>query len=171
MVKTDRRVVIAAIVFAVAAAAAYSWWSSSAQKSKLGIMVDDQALDIEVDGIQGTRFVLSDHRGKVVVLEFITTWCRFCKDQHEVLSQLREEVGGVFIASIDIDANLRSSELETWVESMGVDWFHGHSPEAGLTYQVSAVPTVIIIDKDGVIRYRGNFTPFNKLQLRTKQLL
>ena len=87
------------------------------------------------------------------------------------MRQLKEEVDGVFVASIDVDANLRSSELEKWVESMRVDWFHGHSPEAGMAYQISAVPTILIIDKKGVIRYRGNFTPLNKLQLRTEQLL
>jgi len=134
-------------------------------------MVGDQALDIEVNGIRETRFVLGDHRGKVVVLEFMTTWCRFCRDQHEILRQLQEEVAGVVIVSIAVDANLRPSELETWVESMGVDWFHGHSLEAGFAYQVSAIPTVIIIDKEGVIRHRGKFTPFNKLQLLTNQLL
>ena len=167
----DRRVIIAAMVLAAAAAAAYYWWGLNAQKSELGITAGDQALDFEVEGVQETRFVLSDQRGEVVVLEFMTTWCRFCRDQHEILRQLQDEVDGVFIASIDIDANLRSAELEKWVESMGVDWFHGHSPEAGMAYQISAVPTILIIDKKGVIRYRGNFTPLNKLQLRTEQLL
>ncbi len=159
------------MLLAVAATAAYFWLASIAQKSEPSITVGDQALYIEVDRIQETKFILSDHRGKVVVLEFMTTWCRFCQDQHEILRQLREEFGDVFIASIDIDSNLRPAELKMWVELMGVDWFHGHSPEAGLAYQVSAVPTVIIIDKNGVIRYRGNFTQFKTLQLRTKQLL
>jgi len=77
-INMDRRVIIAAMVLAAAAAAAYYWWGLNAQKSEPGITAGDQALDIEVEGVQETRFVLSDQRGEVIVLEFMTMWCRFC---------------------------------------------------------------------------------------------
>ena len=170
MVTTDRRVITAVLVLVLSVAAAYIWWSSGSQESEPGTKVDEWAMDIEIDGLNKTRFVLSEHRGEVVVVEFMTTWCGFCERQHEVLKKLWEEVDDVYIASIDVDVNLPISELEKWVAAKGVHWFHGHSPEAGVIYKVSGVPTVIVIDKDGVIRYRGHFTPFDKLQLLIKQL-
>ena len=35
---------------------------------------------------------------------------------------------------------------------------------AGIAYKVNAVPTVLVIDKEGIIRYRGFYTELSQLQ-------
>ncbi|RLI08411.1 hypothetical protein DRO42_06380, partial [Candidatus Bathyarchaeota archaeon] len=138
-------------------------------ESDRGVTVGKRAVDFAVDGVNGGRFVLSEHRGEVVVVEFMTTWCGFCQSQLEVFKRLGE-IEEVVIVSIDVDVNMQPSAPEEWAAERGASWFHGHDLGLGRTYEVSEVPTVIIVDKEGVIRYRGAYTPFDKLQRLIRQL-
>jgi len=168
VVDTDRRVFIAVVVLIVASIAVNMWWGGG--ESDRGVTVGKRAVDFAVDGVNGGRFVLSEHRGEVVVVGFMTTWCGFCQSQLEVFKRLEKEVEGVVIVSIDVDVNMQPSALKEWAAERGASWFHGHAPSVGLTYEVSGVPTVIIMDAEGVIRYRGAYTPFDKLQRLIRQL-
>jgi len=162
----DRRVIAALFVLAVAAAAAYMWWNFASQRFEEGVTVGKRAVDIEVPGLDQTRFVLSDHRGEVVIIDFMTIWCPGCEAQIEVFKGL--EGVDVTIASINVDVNSQPSA--EWAAERGVNWFVGSFPEAGRTYDISYVPTVIVIDRGGVIRYRGGPIPLDDLQKLIRQL-
>lgn len=142
------------------------WLNSGSPEFEEGVTAGKLAVDIEVDGLNQTRFVLSEHTGEVVVIEFMTIWCPGCEAQIEVFKRLNEEID-VTIASINVDVNSQPSA--DWAAERGVNWFVGNSLEAGLTYDVSYVPTVIVIDKGGIIRYRGGPISFDKLQLLIRQ--
>lgn len=68
----DRRGISAVVLLVVTVTATYIWWSSGSQEPKRGIIVGKLALDIEVDGLNQTRFVLNEHRGEMVIVEFMT---------------------------------------------------------------------------------------------------
>jgi peroxiredoxin len=164
MRKVDRKgILIAAAVIFASAALYFLLARPLLRKVEEGVYVGMRAPDITVVGVDGSRFRLSDHRGVIVILEFSTMWCPYCVKQIEVLKRLVEEFGErVYIASIDVDpAEQPTGEC---VRMMGVKWFYGHSPEAGLTYKVSYVPMVIVIDREGIIRYRGAYTTYEKLR-------
>jgi cytochrome c biogenesis protein CcmG/thiol:disulfide interchange protein DsbE len=128
-----------------------------------GITVGSKAEEISLVGLNGESFVLSEYRGEVVVLEFMTTWCGVCKGQHNELASFHEEAGDVFVASIEVDPSLQEETFKSWATTVGFDWFVGHSPGAGRTYKVSGVPTVIVVDKEGIIRYRKHYTSSSDL--------
>lgn len=151
------------MIVAVAAVSGYLWWNSTVNGSRKGVTVDKVALDIETSGADGVLFRLGDHRGEVVIVEFMTTRCPFCILQFEEFKSLHGKPG-VFLASIVLDQNLDPQSMESLAEDKGVEWFMGHSLKAGLDYKVTAVPTVIVVDPEGVIRYRGHYTSFNMLE-------
>jgi len=93
-------------------------------------------------------------------------WCPSCDRQIEELRGVLEELE-VTIASINVDANLLPTK--EWAADERIDWFVGHSPEAGFTYEVSYVPTVIVVDKQGIIRYRGGPKTASELVLLVGQ--
>lgn len=90
--------------------------------------------------------------------------------QTEELKRFHEEFSEVFIASIDVDVDINPWALEDWAAKREIHWFVGHSPEAGRTYGVYVIPTVIVIDGEGVIRHRGDYTPFDELKLIVQQI-
>ena len=83
-----------------------------------------------------------------------------------MFKRLKEEID-VTIASINVDTTIQPSA--DWVAERGINWFVGNSPEAALTYDISYVPTVILIDKEGVIRYRGGPRSLDRLRLLVQQ--
>jgi hypothetical protein len=56
------------------------------------------------------------------------------------------------------------SSLQEIAKDEGVTWFYGLLPEATLEYEVTAIPVVVFIDRTGIIRYRGFFTPLESLE-------
>ena len=138
-------------------------WSRAFPSSEKGVAEKNVAVDFSVDGIDGSRFVLSEQRGKIVVIEFMTTWCGYCEAQVEVFKALREDFNGLTVASIDVDSNMNNSMLASWARDKEIGWFVGHSTESGLAYGVSGVPTVLVIDREGIIRYRGYYTKIDQL--------
>lgn len=154
---------IAALLLIVAAGY-YLWGGLGGSEPEIGISVGSKAEEISLVGLDGESFVLSEHRGEVVVVDFMTTWCGVCKRQHDELASFHEELGDVFVASIEIDPSLQEEAFESWVTTVGFDWFVGHSPGAGRTYKVSGVPTMIVVDKEGIIRYRKHYTSSGDLK-------
>jgi thioredoxin-dependent peroxiredoxin len=120
----------------------------------------DPAPDFELDGTEG-RFRLSDHRGERVVLLFYpgdnTTVCtkQFCsyRDNPEAFGALEATVVGISSQSVD--------SHHGWAEKHGLNvplladeggdvakQYGAHTPLVGTKR------AVIVIDEDGVVRYR-----------------
>jgi thiol-disulfide isomerase/thioredoxin len=135
----------------------------NAGKPGNGVSVGDKALDITFTTLNGSRFKLSDQRGKVVVIDFITTTCSVCVEEFKVLKQFEGEKRAIFI-SINVDDS-NPTTLQAFAASYGLNWTVGSSPSTGVDYKVSGVPTLLVIDKDGVIRYRDYYTTFEQLNL------
>jgi thioredoxin-dependent peroxiredoxin len=122
--------------------------------------VGDPAPDFELDGTEG-RFRLSEHRGERVVLLFYpgdnTTVCtkQFCsyRDNPEAFGALEATVVGISSQSVD--------SHQGWAEKHGLNvplladeggdvakQYGAHTPLVGTKR------AVIVIDEDGVVRYR-----------------
>jgi thiol-disulfide isomerase/thioredoxin len=126
-----------------------------------GVTVGNTAINIKFTAIDNSTFNLENQRGKVIIVDFITTSCPYCVEEFEVLKQLEfdERVG---IVSVNLDGT-NSTDLQTFADYYGLTWTVGSSQQAGIDYKVSSVPTLLIIDKDGVIRYRGYYTSLDQL--------
>ena len=148
------------------ASAAYWFLGDSSSEVAEGVTKGKQAININIEGLNNERFNLWEHKGEIVIVEFMTLWCPSCDRQIEELRGVLEELE-VTIASINVDANLLPTK--EWAADERIDWFVGHSPEAGFTYEVSYVPTVIVVDKQGIIRYRGGPKTASELVLLVGQ--
>jgi peroxiredoxin Q/BCP len=122
--------------------------------------VGDAAPDFELHGTEG-RFRLSDHRGKRVVLLFYpgdnTAVCtkQFCsyRDNADAFGELEATVVGISSQSVD--------SHQGWSEKHGLNVplladeggdvakaYGAHTPIVGTKR------AVIVIDEDGIVRYR-----------------
>ena len=130
-------------------------------KTADGISIGDKALDIKFTALDGSYFKLSDQRGKIVVVDFMTTTCPVCIEEFNVLRQFKGDGRAIFI-SINVDGS-NSDDLRYFAAYYGLNWMVGSSQSAGVDYKVSGVPTLLVIDKDGMIKYRDYYTSFEKL--------
>ncbi|MEW5936832.1 MAG: TlpA disulfide reductase family protein [Candidatus Thermoplasmatota archaeon] len=120
----------------------------------------DLAADFTLVDTEGSRFTLSDHRGSVVLLDFMATWCGPCGGQIDEIVSIYPSYAsrGVQFLSIDVDAGEGVEQLRAYGASHGAHWRFaldtaGVSAMSG--YDVVSIPTIVIIDQEGAIAYRS----------------
>ena len=158
----DRRILGVAIIF-VLLPAGYLVWDTYF-RTEAGIDVGSKATDFTVVDPDGEVFTLSDHLGEVIVIDFMAIWCGPCKGEIEELRALHVNEEDVTIVSVEIDPTTRSDAFRDYIEENDFRWFVGSSPETLRTYEVSLIPTILVVDRQGIIRYRGTYTTYEVLK-------
>jgi thiol-disulfide isomerase/thioredoxin len=132
----------------------------------------DLAPDIELlRAAGGVRTKLSALRGKVVCLEFWATWCGPCRKPMDRLNELAETKKDawndrVAIVALSIDDQPDAAErfvaergwkgLKPFWAGRGAGGTTGWESPQARAYVVYAVPTTLIIGRDGRIVWRGH---------------
>ena len=143
------------------AAASAPGASGGPPSGRVGTSVGDTAPDFRLAGLDGTEVGLDDLKGQPAVLIFWTAWCPVCKEEAPHFNELaaRYEPQGVRVLGVNImDSQARA---EGGVKDFGIRYKVVRDPDAGVTrrYKVAGTPTVVFLDRDGVVRYFGNELP------------
>ncbi|MCW4032053.1 MAG: TlpA family protein disulfide reductase [Candidatus Bathyarchaeota archaeon] len=115
------------------------------------------APDFTLIDIDGKKVALSEQRGKIVILDFMGAKCIPCKIQVGELGEVYTTYGDkVEILSISIyGGEGMVEELHSFEESFNVSWRTVIDDEGvAYKYQIMALPTTVIIDQDGYVRYQ-----------------
>jgi len=128
-----------------------------------------------ITDVNGVVFKLDDQKGKIVIVEFMATSCILCKHQTEELKLVHERFRDmpVVIISISINPLDDPKTLAKYKDDFEATWIFAQSYEVGLNYNVKVLPTTVIIDYDGKIRFRheGVVVEASKLIGEVSQLL
>lgn len=116
------------------------------------------------DALSGNPISLSDYRGKVVLLDFFATYCSHCREAFDndlvpLYNQAYVDDPYVVFLSINIrEAGITAETLRSFAGEHGVTWpiLMGSDSNIASVYGVTIVPTIFIIDGDGVITLRYN---------------
>jgi thiol-disulfide isomerase/thioredoxin len=117
--------------------------------------------DIAGEAVEGTRFKLSDSRGKVTVVVFWATWCAPCMRMvpHEktLVERLKDRPFALVGVNGDDDRERASAAAKKAGMSWPSFWDAAERPEGPITkaWNVHAWPTVYVLDAKGVIRWIG----------------
>jgi thiol-disulfide isomerase/thioredoxin len=130
--------------------------------------VNERAPDFRVVSIEGEPLALDQFRGRVVVLDLMATWCGPCVTQMEHLNQLRAAYpeSQVVILSIGVDTDETNQQLREFRDQNAANWrFARDTDGVGQKYDASNIPTMVIVDKDGLMASRDvGVTPFEDLK-------
>ena len=94
---------------------------------------------------------------KTVVLSFFATWCIPCKGELPLLERIYREYSNESLEVILIDVEENENKVKAYIDSLGLNIpvlmdFHGVVAQK---YNVVALPTLLIINKDGIIELRS----------------
>jgi thiol-disulfide isomerase/thioredoxin len=124
------------------------------------VAVGRVAPEIEGEDIDGRPMRLSDYRGKVVVLVFWGTWCAPCRGLIPKEKALVERLKDRPFALLGVNSDSDRGKLRAAVAEEGISWrswWDGGSPHGPVSnrWDVNGWPTIIVLDKAGVIRFKG----------------
>jgi len=132
----------------------------------------DIAKDFRLDTLTHKRFYLNQHKDKVVVLVFWTTWCSVCKTELVKLKSLKDMPGGenLVVAGVCSDPE-NINDVKQIARNLNIDYPVLLDKEQVVTgrYGISSYPTTVIINQNGVVSFvREGYNSAIANQVETK---
>lgn len=140
----------------------------SAVEGGKATMAGKKAPDFIRTTINGAEFQLSSLKGKYVLLDFWGSWCGPCRKSHPHLKEIYTKYKGEAFEIVGIDEEMPTNieqGRELWKKAVaedGINWIQvlNHDKDKKLNenivgaYGITAFPTKILLDKDGIILNR-----------------
>jgi thiol-disulfide isomerase/thioredoxin len=117
------------------------------------------ALEIEGRDLDDQPLKLSNYRGKVVVLDFWADWCGYCRQMYPQERRMVERWKDrpFVLLGINCDDDIALAKRAVQKDKLNWrSWWNGGKTGERITaqWQVTAYPTIYVLDGNGVIRYK-----------------
>src|SRR5208283_463957 len=130
--------------------------------------IDNAAPQFTLNDISGKQVSLSDYRGKVVLLEFFTSWCYPCQTIAPGLQTVygKYEGRGFIVIGISLKEGFELASLKSFIEKYKILYpTLIDDGKASRNYAVFSIPTSFLIDRQGKVRnkHMGSIEDFSML--------
>lgn len=119
--------------------------------------INQPAPDFELPDLQGNLHKLSDYRGKIVIVNFWSAECPHSERTDRAIVELQARANGeVELLSIASNRSESAHSVEEAVKTRSIPTalMDAEQVVANL-YEAIATPHVYVMDRDGILRYRG----------------
>jgi cytochrome c biogenesis protein CcmG/thiol:disulfide interchange protein DsbE len=97
---------------------------------------------------------LSDLQGKTVVLDFFASWCGPCRQQAPIIDRLARRLSGPKLAMYGVNTSDELADAKKYLADHRPSYqvLFDADAEAANAFDVSGLPTLLVIDKLGIVR-------------------
>jgi peroxiredoxin len=116
-------------------------------------LVGQPAPAFELELLDGTKYKLADHKGKVVVMEFWATWCGFCLQSMPLVDGVTGEFAdrGVELLAVNMEESPEQVKPMLDRHKFKMPVVLDRDGAAAAKYSVTSIPQVVVIDRDGKV--------------------
>lgn len=125
---------------------------------KIAKMLGRPAPDWELDDFSGTRHRLEDFRNNVVLLDFWASWCPPCRKSLPAMKDIGERFQGRNFVLLGMNTETSDSleSAENLIKELECNYLILHASSIEDPYNIQAIPTFVVLDTDGILRYHKN---------------
>ncbi len=166
VVLTPKKIFAAIAILVIVAVMQLDCTHPSTEMLKVG----NAAPNFKLRNLQGREVLLSQFKGKVVLLDFWATWCGPCRMTMPLMEKLQKE----FPKSMTLLAiNLQepASVVRDYVreQNIGSEVLLDEDGSVGSIYGAEAIPLQVLIDKEGKLRrVQAGLGPGTVAQIRSE---
>lgn len=117
--------------------------------------VGKTAPDFTLKSLSGENLKLSEMTGNVVLINFWASWCGPCREEMPLLNALHNKYQPLGFTVLGINVEEDVNGAKGFLENTPVDFpvLLDNSNQVSRQYKVIAMPTTVVLDRDGNMRY------------------
>ena len=106
----------------------------------------------------GKLVSLAQFKGDVVMINFWASWCGPCRQEMPLLDSIYKQYKDMGFTLLGVNVEPHSSKANAWLKKTPVSYPILYDPKSQVSqlYQVQAMPTTVIIDRKGIVRFVHN---------------
>lgn len=119
------------------------------------VAVSDNAPDFTLQNLSGGNLRLEEYRGQVVLINFWASWCGPCRQEMPLLDRLhhRYEDTGFAVLGVNVEGEIEPAREIVDKTNVTFPILIDEAQQVSQMYNLQAMPSTVVIDRDGVIRY------------------
>jgi peroxiredoxin len=119
------------------------------------IAADKPAPDFTLKTLSGPNLRLGEQRGQVVMINFWASWCGPCKQEMPHLNRLHDKYRDAGFALLGVNVDDDPVKAAAAAAALGVRFpvLLDAAKDVSRLYGLSAMPTTVVIDRDGRVRH------------------
>ncbi|MCM8791697.1 MAG: TlpA family protein disulfide reductase [Candidatus Omnitrophica bacterium] len=122
-----------------------------------------EVMNFALDSLEGKKVELSDFKNKPLLLFFWTIRCPHCRRALFLLNQIYPELEDSNIEILGINIEESADKIKRFLKDYPLTFkiLLDSDGKVARIYRVIGVPTYILIDKEGKVKFQGSYFPFD----------
>ncbi|MCJ8319399.1 MAG: TlpA family protein disulfide reductase [Colwellia sp.] len=119
------------------------------------LKIGDMAPDFTLKSLEGTNLKLAEQQGQIILLNFWASWCGPCRQEMPILQKLHEKYQELGVAVWGVNVEQENQAGRDFLDDLNLSFpiFFDETNAISANYNVEAMPTTVLIDRDGKVRY------------------
>lgn len=121
----------------------------------LASSVEGAAEDFTLKSKSGSNIRLQDLRGEVVLLNFWASWCGPCREEMPLMDKIYQQYKDLGFTILAVNVDEDPADADRFLAAVPVSFpvVYDSQSKVSEMYKVDAMPTTILIDRDGRKRF------------------
>jgi thiol-disulfide isomerase/thioredoxin len=121
-------------------------------------IAEAQAPGFTLQSVDGGTVSLAQFKGDVVMINFWASWCGPCRQEMPLLDNIYKQYKDMGFVLLGVNVEPDSHDANAWLKKTPVSYPILYDPRSQVSqlYRVQAMPTTVIIDRQGVVRFVHN---------------
>ena len=164
------RQVLAVSIFPVMLFSAPGFLIASARLPQ-ELSVGEIAPEFQLSSLSGKNVALSDFKGKPVILFIWATWCPYCVRELAYLEKSYTDIKKNGVELLAIDSGEPKERVARYLNNRKIEFpiLLDTDSRISYVYNVIGIPTLVLVDAQGKIKFQGNNLPENYLQILSQK--